>query len=82
MNSLSAWSLSPRRVVAALAAVITLLIILAGQVIGVGDRHTEDIGMSSGIAVSFTILGVLVLMSVPRHPVGRLMIAAGLTAAA
>ncbi|MDQ3152361.1 MAG: sensor histidine kinase, partial [Actinomycetota bacterium] len=67
---------------AASAAVITLLIIVTGQIIGEGERHSEDIGMSSGIAVSFTVLGVLVLMSVPRHPIGRLMIAAGLIAAA
>ena len=66
---------------AAAAAVIIVFVVVVGQLTGMGVGQ-GFLGLSAGIAVPFTILGVLVLMSTPRHPVGLLMTAAGLTATA
>ncbi|MFN2496982.1 MAG: sensor histidine kinase [Pseudonocardiaceae bacterium] len=70
---------APRELGALAAAVIIVSVVVVGQLAGMGAR-AEFIGLTAGIAVPFTILGVLVLMSAPQHPVGRLMIAAGLAA--
>ncbi|HEX2300943.1 MAG TPA: histidine kinase, partial [Pseudonocardiaceae bacterium] len=79
MNPIGAQPLPLRQLAAAAAAVITVAAVVAGQMAGMGVGG-GFVGLTAGIAVPFTILGVLVLMSVPRHPVGRLMIAAGLAA--
>jgi len=80
MTSLHAL-LSPRRLAVAGAAIITTLFVLVGQLTGQGVQG-GFLGITAGIGVPFTILGVLVLMSTPRHPIGRLMTAAGLSAIA
>jgi two-component system, NarL family, sensor kinase len=79
MSSLASH-LSPRRAAIACAAVAVVSVVVLGQVLGTGNRRIENVGLAAGIAVPFTILGALVLASIPRHPVGRLMIASGLTA--
>ena len=66
-------------VVAAVGTIVPLVVI--GLLASGRGLTADDIGLSTGIAVPFTVLGVLVLMSAPRHPVGRLMVAAGLFAA-
>ncbi|MGH3903397.1 MAG: sensor histidine kinase [Pseudonocardiaceae bacterium] len=74
--------MKPSRRLAVVAAVgITVFLVVVGQLAAGRGLIADDIGLSTGIAVPFTVLGVLVLMSVPRHPVGRLMVAAGLFAA-
>ena len=74
--------MKPSRRLAAVAAVgITVPLVVVGLLASGRGLNADDIGLSTGIAVPFTILGVLVLMSAPRHPVGRLMVAAGLFAA-
>jgi len=75
------WAhLSPRRAAIVCAAVIVVSIVVVGQVLGTGNGKIENVGLATGIAVPFTVLGALVLASVPHHPVGQLMIASGLTA--
>ncbi|MGH4015198.1 MAG: sensor histidine kinase [Pseudonocardiaceae bacterium] len=79
MKPFAAQPLPLRQLAAAAAAVIIMAVVAAGQLTGMGIGG-GFFGLTAGIAVPFTILGVLVLMSVPEHPVGRLMIAAGLAA--
>jgi signal transduction histidine kinase len=69
-----------RRVVVGSAAVSAVGVVALGQLLAAGDRDVEDIGLVAGIAVPFTVLGGLVLASLPRHRVGRTMTAAGLVA--
>ncbi len=52
-----------------------------GQVRGASQGAMEDVGLVAGIALTFTVLGALVLMSRPHHPVGLFMTAAGSVAA-
>lgn len=74
--------MTPSRRFAVVAAVgLTVFLVVVGQLVSGRGLMADDIGLSTGIAVPFTVLGVLVLMSAPRHPVGRLMVAAGLFAA-
>jgi len=70
-----------RQLAVAAAMVIALLLVVVGQLADGRALNPDRVGLSSGIAVPFTVLGVLVLMSTPRHPVGRLMVAAGVFAA-
>jgi two-component system NarL family sensor kinase len=72
--------LSPRRVAIVCASVTVVSIVVVGQVLGTGNGRIENVGLATGIAVPFTVLGGLVLARVPHHLVGRLMIASGLTA--
>jgi signal transduction histidine kinase len=65
---------------AAVAAVVAVAAVAVGQLLDMGDRQLQNVGFAAAIAVPFTILGLLVLASMPAHPVGRLMTAAGLTA--
>ncbi|MGH4024484.1 MAG: sensor histidine kinase [Pseudonocardiaceae bacterium] len=69
----------PGSLVAPVAVVIATVAVAVGQLTGSGIGGAY-LGLTAGIAVPFTILGVLVLMSVPRHPIGVLMTAAGLAA--
>lgn len=70
-----------RRIAVASATLIVMAAVIVGQLLDAGNRKVENVGFAAGIAVPFTILGALVLASLPRHPVGRLMTAAGVTAA-
>ncbi|HEX8632305.1 MAG TPA: sensor histidine kinase [Catenuloplanes sp.] len=58
---------------------------LSAALVGLrGDAGAEArvaVVLNAAIAVSFTVLGVVVLVASPGHPVGRLMTAAGLLAA-
>lgn len=69
----------PGSFVAPAAVVLATAAVAVGQLTrsGTGGAY---FGLTAGLAVPFTILGVLVLMSVPRHPVGVLMTAAGVAA--
>ena len=72
---------SPRwPMVVAAAGIAVFAVVILGQFVGGGNVRGEAIGLVSGIAVPFTVLGLLVLMSTRRHPVGGLMTAAGLAA--
>lgn len=79
MRSLWMGLLVPSRLAAA-AAVLATTAVALGQLTG-SAAGTGFVGLTAAMAVPFTVLGVLVLMSVPRHPVGLLMTAAGLAAA-
>ncbi|WP_329108798.1 histidine kinase [Micromonospora sp. NBC_01699] len=78
MMSTAASMINRRRVLAAAALVVAVLVL-------VGQWYRPAPGgptaMTAVIAASFTGLGGLVLAGVPGHRVGRLMLAAGLTAA-
>ncbi|MCA1674622.1 MAG: sensor histidine kinase, partial [Actinobacteria bacterium] len=81
MNQPRVPLLSPRwSMVATVAGIAVLVVVILGQFVGGGNVRGEAIGLVAGIAVPFTVLGLLVLMSTPRHPVGRLMTTAGLAA--
>jgi len=74
--------MKPSRGLAIVIAVgSTVLLVFVGLLASGRGLNNDDIGLSTGIAVPFTVLGVLVLMSAPRHPVAWLMVAAGLFAA-
>lgn len=66
-----------RRVTALVGAFAVAALVVAGQLVNAGESTVVLTGMTAVIAVSFTTLGALVLVGVPRHPVGRLMLAAG-----
>ena len=70
---------SPRRVIAAVLAVLAMALAVLGQVIGDNAVPADNITLIAPIAVLFTAMGALVLVGVPGHPVGRLMAAAGVT---
>ncbi|MGL5825816.1 MAG: sensor histidine kinase [Nocardioides sp.] len=55
-------------------------IVAIGQILATASRNTEDIGIVTAVAIPYTALGAMVLLSMPRQPIGRLMMAAGLTA--
>ncbi|MGL5819826.1 MAG: GAF domain-containing sensor histidine kinase [Phycicoccus sp.] len=68
-----------RRVLAAIA--ISLVgVVLTGQLLTTTGPDLENLVFVGGIALLYTALGALVLLSAPRQPVGRLMVAAGLVA--
>ncbi|MGW4461928.1 histidine kinase [Micromonospora sp. NPDC004704] len=76
--STAAPMINRRRVLAAAAVVIAVLVVVGQWFQPAPGGPTA---MTAVIAASFTALGGLVLAGVPGHPVGRLMFAAGLTAA-
>jgi signal transduction histidine kinase len=78
VKSLATLHLTPRRVAVICAALVVTVLVVTGLVLGQGNHKIENLGFAIGIAVPFTILGGLVLASVPGHPVGRLMTASGL----
>jgi two-component system NarL family sensor kinase len=62
------------------AAVLTMAVVIAGEILGTANHAIENVGVAAGVAIPFTLLGGLVLAGKPGHPVGRLMCAAGVTA--
>ncbi|MFI9642993.1 sensor histidine kinase [Micromonospora sp. NPDC051925] len=70
---------APRRVLAAVGLVVAVLVLI-GQWRDPYPASAGPAALTGAIAISFTALGGLVLAGVPRHPVGRLMVAAGLVA--
>ncbi|TQS45033.1 M12 family metallopeptidase [Cryptosporangium phraense] len=73
--------LSPRSVAGLLLVVLVVVAVLLGQFDGGTDSSAGPVGISIAIAISCTALGVLILVAVPRHLVGRLLLAAGASAA-
>jgi signal transduction histidine kinase len=71
----------PRRVAAAAAGVAVVLLVLIGQLLDEQAVAPGALVLTAGLAV-FAPLGALVMAGVPRHPVGRLMFAAGAFACA
>ncbi|MEQ4304111.1 histidine kinase [Plantactinospora sp. B6F1] len=65
------------RLVALVGAAIVVALVVAGQYVSARDIWIEQTGETAVIAVAFTVMGVLVLIGVPGHPVGRLTLAAG-----
>ncbi|SCG53589.1 GAF domain-containing sensor histidine kinase [Micromonospora rifamycinica] len=70
---------APRRVLAGVGLVVAVLV-LVGQWRDPYPAAAGPAALTGAIAVSFTALGGLVLAGLPGHPVGRLMLAAGLVA--
>ncbi|MFI5958797.1 M12 family metallopeptidase [Cryptosporangium sp. NPDC051539] len=64
-----------------LLVVLVVAAVLLGQFDGGTDQSAGPVGISIAVAISCTALGVLVLVAVPRHLVGRLLLAAGASAA-
>ncbi|MEU6023299.1 histidine kinase [Micromonospora sp. NPDC047134] len=72
--------ISRRRGLLAGAAVVVALLVLAGQLYQRDSLLVGPSTLTAVFAAAFTALGALVLAGVPGHPVGRLMLAAGLVA--
>ncbi|GAA3731654.1 hypothetical protein GCM10022225_11920 [Plantactinospora mayteni] len=66
-----------RRVAALVGAAIVVALVVVGQYVSDRGLWVEQTGETAVIAVAFTVLGVLVLIGMPGHLVGRLMLAAG-----
>lgn len=73
-------ALSPSRRVLAGAGLVVAGLVLAGQWWYPQPAALGPAALTGTIAVAFTALGALVLAGLPGHPVGRLMLAAGLVA--
>jgi signal transduction histidine kinase len=71
---------SPRAVVAVLSAVAIAAVVIVGELVDPGAAPVATIVLTAAIAVSFGAMGGVVLLGVPGHRVGRLMVAAGATA--
>jgi len=72
------WHRPVNRSAAAVLAAVVVVAVAWGQLRDPGRTALAWTGLTGGIGVAFTGLGALVLAGVPRHPVGRLMVAAGL----
>ncbi|MFB9320312.1 sensor histidine kinase, partial [Cryptosporangium minutisporangium] len=72
--------LSPRGVAGALVVVLVATAVLIGQVAATDVPDAGPVGISIAVALSCTAMGVLILLAVPRHLVGRLLLAAGASA--
>ncbi|GIG91587.1 sensor histidine kinase [Plantactinospora endophytica] len=68
---------SARRISALVLATVVVALVVTGQLVNAGDSTVVLTGESAVIAVAFTTMGALVLVGVPGHLVGRLMLAAG-----
>jgi two-component system NarL family sensor kinase len=79
MVKASAGLWSPRRTRFTALAVTASVLIVIGQLLTPDDAPGGPVALTAAIAVSFTVLGGLVLIGVPAHPMGRLMMAAGVT---
>ncbi|WP_234359067.1 sensor histidine kinase [Plantactinospora sp. BC1] len=66
-----------RRVAVLVGAAVVVALAVIGQVINIGDTTVQLTGETAVIAVAFTAMGALVLVGIPGHLVGRLMLAAG-----
>ncbi|MFY1669850.1 histidine kinase [Plantactinospora sp. WMMB334] len=71
----SRWSV--RRIGVLATAVVVAALMVTGQVVNAGNSTVVLTGMAAVIAVGFTAMGSLILVGVPGHLVGRLMLAAG-----
>ncbi|WP_229068762.1 sensor histidine kinase [Actinoplanes sp. DH11] len=71
---------SVRGALTATAVVAGIALVVAGQVTGAGRPAADEALLTAPIALSFTLMGALVLVGVGGHVVGRLMILAGLAA--
>lgn len=71
----SRWSARRISLLAGASAVITLVVI--GQLFNADKTTGVLTSQSSVVAVAFTTMGAMVLVSMPGHLVGRLMLAAG-----
>jgi Signal transduction histidine kinase len=69
------WSVRRIGVLAGSVALVALVIV--GQVVNAGNTAGILTGESAVIAVAFLTMGAMVLVRMPRHLVGRLMLAAG-----
>ncbi|MFY1635066.1 histidine kinase [Solwaraspora sp. WMMB335] len=80
----AAWrrvaSIGRRRLALAVAAITIASAVLAGQLYQHDRLLLGPSTLTAVFAAVFTALGALVLAGMPGHPVGRLMLAAGLTA--
>ena len=70
---------SPRRAGFAALAVAASALIVIGQLLTPDDAPGGPVALTATVAISFSVLGGFVLISVPGHPMGRLMVAAGVT---
>jgi signal transduction histidine kinase len=69
-----------RRAVVAAVGVAVVLLVLAGNLFSIGHVSGRAIALTAPM-VAYGVMGAVVLIAVPRHPVGRLMVAAGAAAA-
>ncbi|GAA0229140.1 M12 family metallopeptidase [Cryptosporangium japonicum] len=81
MRSPSPSWFTPRNVAGLLVVGVVAVAILLGQLDGGTDADTGPVGISIALAISGTAMGVLILIAVPKHLVGRLLLAAGASAA-
>ncbi|MDG4786239.1 histidine kinase [Micromonospora sp. WMMD1102] len=65
------------RIVALVGAAIVVALVVAGHYVSARGIWIEQTGELAVIAIAFTMMGALVLVGIPGHPVGRLMLAAG-----
>ncbi len=70
-----------RRRVLAVVGMAAALLVVVGYWWSWDAAAQGPVALTASLAAAFTALGALVLAGVPGHPVGRLMTAAGLTAA-
>ncbi|MEU4689833.1 histidine kinase [Actinoplanes sp. NPDC023714] len=73
---------SVRGVLTAAAVVAGTALVVIGQLTGAGRPAADEALLTAPIAISFTLMGALVLAGAGGHVVGRLMTAAGVAAAA
>jgi two-component system NarL family sensor kinase len=71
---------SPRSVAAGTAASIAIAIVLIGQWAGPTDSDAGPVAITAAVALSCTAMGAIALTAVPKHLVGRLLLAAGVSA--
>ena len=71
---------SPRSVAAGTAASIAIAVVLIGQWAGPTDSDAGPVAITAAIALSCTAMGAIALTAVPKHLVGRLLLAAGISA--
>lgn len=77
MWSIRVLRLPPRAAAAVGGSVVVAGLVGLGQVVDVHAVPWDTLTFTAAIAVSFTALATLVLVGVPGHPVGRLMMAVG-----
>ncbi|MFC6020072.1 sensor histidine kinase [Plantactinospora solaniradicis] len=66
-----------RRILVLAGAFAAAVLVLAGQWFGDSEVRSTNTALTAVIAVAFASLGALVLVGMPGHLVGRLMLAAG-----
>ena len=71
---------SPRSIAAGTAAALAIAIVLIGQWAGPTDTDAGPVALTAAVAISCTVMGGIALTAVPKHLVGRLLLAAGVSA--